>query len=96
MEDTVEIPDKVLKILTDMEERISRLETKLQTLQSRNDELLMQSMLEQNERARKDLERIWGLDRNKPCDPKKVEGILADYSDSESSVEWVRDVRDDI
>lgn len=56
----------------------------------------MRNMREQSRQRRKDIERIWGLDENKSVDPRKLEGILAEYSDSKSSAERVREVRDDI
>lgn len=96
MESTLEIPDKILQIITAMEGRISRLEAKLQGLQGRYEELLMHSMREQNERARKDIQRIWGLDGNKAVDPKKLEGILADYPGPPNSADLVRSIRDDV
>ena len=41
----------------------------------------------------KELERIFGIDPNEKINPNDAEGCLAKYADSESSVEWVRDVR---
>ena len=48
-----------------------------------------------NEEGIKKLERIFDIDLNKKINPKNAEGCLAKYADSESSAEWVRDVRDD-
>ena len=42
----------------------------------------------------KELERIFGINPNEKFNPKDAEGCLAEYADSESSVEWVRNVRD--
>lgn len=94
MESTLEIPDKVLQIMTAMEERISQLEAKLQMLQSRNDDLWMHSMREQSKQHVKDLERIWGFDKNKNYDINKIRGVLAGGPEHPNSVELVRSIRD--
>ena len=35
-----------------------------------------------------------GIDPDAPFNPYELEGILSDYSDAQSSAEWVRSVRD--
>ena len=37
---------------------------------------------------------LLGIDPDAPVDPYELEGILSDYSDDQSSAEWVRSVRD--
>ena len=54
----------------------------------------MQDMIKQNDESIKELERICQIDDASDYDPRELEGILAPYSDSESSVEWIRSVRD--
>ncbi|MDE0266597.1 MAG: hypothetical protein OXI27_07475 [Thaumarchaeota archaeon] len=41
-----------------------------------------------------DFADLSGIDPDAPFNPYELEGILSDYSDTQSSAEWVRSVRD--
>ena len=74
--------------------KIPKLEEKISELENQNHELFMQSIIAQNTESVKELARTWEIDENIVRDSRELEGILSEYSDSQNSVEWVRDVRD--
>ncbi len=74
--------------------KISELEEKISELENQNRELFMQSIIAQNTESVKELARTCEIDENIVYNPRELEGILSKYSDSQSSAEWVRDVRD--
>lgn len=74
--------------------KIPKLEEKVSELENQNHELFMQSIIAQNTESVKELARTWEIDENIVHDSRELEGILSEYSDSQNSAEWVRDVRD--
>ena len=74
--------------------KIPKLEEKISELENQNHELFMQNIIAQNTESVKELARTCEINENIVYDPKELEGILSKYSDSQNSVEWVRDVRD--
>ena len=74
--------------------KISELEEKISELENQNHELFMQNIIAQNTESVKELARMWEIDENIVHDSKELEGILSECADSQNSVEWVRDVRD--
>ena len=89
-----EIQDENSEYIYWLTRKISELEEKTSELENQNHELFVQSITAQNTESVKELTRIWEIDENTVYDPSKLEGILSQYSDSQNSVEWVRDVRD--
>ena len=75
-------------------EEILQQKKKLHEFESQSHELFMQSIIAQNNESVKELARICKIDENAVYDPRELEGILSAYSDAQSSVEWVRSVRD--
>lgn len=82
-----DLTDFVIDAMTRLEERQRRIE-------DQNRQILAQNMIRESEKNANELRRIFGIARTERVEPSEVEGILADYSDSQSSVEWVRSVRD--
>ena len=76
------------------DEKIQKQDEKIQKFESQNHELFMQNIVAQNSESVKELARICKIGENAIYDPRELEGILSAYSDSQSSVEWVRSVRD--
>jgi len=73
---------------------VIRLEERQRRIEDQNRKMLAQNMIMESEKNAAELRRIFGIDRTERVEPSEIEGILADYSDSQSSVEWVRSVRD--
>ena len=67
---------------------------KLREFESQIHEMFMQSIIAQNSESVKELASICKIDENAVYDPRELEGILSTYSDAQSSVEWIRSVRD--
>ena len=67
---------------------------KIRELELQYQKLFVQDILAQNDKGIKNLLRLSQSDEGSEYDPKDLEGILAPYSDTESSVEWIRAVRD--
>ena len=95
----VENPSQV--ILTDDEfikyllDEISELKEEICGLKKREEEYHIQSLVEQNERSRKELEEIFGLDPDKVVDTKALDGMLSGYIiPDENADEMIRSVRD--
>jgi len=84
--------DEVVKCLLD---EISELKEEIRGLKKREGEYHIQSLVEQNERSRKELEEIFGLDPDKDVDTKTLDGMLSEYIEpDENADEMVRSVRD--
>lgn len=94
MKSSLEMPDELSQILAGMKTKISQLEARVQRLQDKDDERVLQEMYEENEQSIELLGRIFKIDDSKHYDPKELEGMLADYSDSQSSVDLIRAMRD--
>jgi len=73
---------------------VIRLEERQRRIEDQNRKMLAQNMIMESEKNAAELRRIFGIDRTERVEPSEIEGILADYSDSQISVEWVRSVRD--
>ena len=89
-----EIQDENSEYIDWLARKIPELEEKISELENQNRELFMQSIIAQNTESVKELARMWEIDENVVYDPRELEGILSEYSDSQNSAEWVRDVRD--
>jgi len=84
--------DELVKCLLD---EISELKEEVRGLKKREEEYHIQSLVEQNERSRKELEEIFGLDPDKVVDTKTLDGMLSEYIEpDENADEMVRSVRD--
>ena len=66
----------------------------LRNFEKQSNELFMQDLIRQNNESVKELARLCNIDENDFHDPREPEGMLCDYAGSESSVEWVRSIRD--
>lgn len=80
--------------MTLLAEKILKQEEKLLALERQNHDLFIQGIVAQNSESVTELAHICEIDENTIYDPNELEGILSAYSDSQSSVEWVRSVRD--
>lgn len=74
-------------------EKILRLEEIILEIKRQNRHVLVQNMLAQSQENVKELANIFKTD-DAVYNPRDLEGLLSAYSDSQSSVEWVRSVRD--
>ena len=74
-------------------EKILRLEEIILEIKRQNHHVLVQNMLAQSQKNVKELANIFKTD-DAVYNPRDLEGLLSAYSDSQSSVEWVRSVRD--
>ena len=86
----------MIKYVIELEERFAELEERFAELEDRHNRVLTQHTNGQSSESLSDLVDLFGIDPNTPFDPQDLEGILSEYSDDLSSMEWVRSVRDDI
>ena len=73
-----------------------KLKENQQNLEKQINDLFIQNMTRQNDQSIKELEEIFDIDPDSVYDINKLEGILSDYSDSQTSTEWVRSVRNNL
>ena len=64
-------------------------------LDERLDRMKALGISRQSRESLSDLVDLAGLNPNDTFDPYELEGILSNYSDSQSSVEWIRDIRNE-
>ncbi len=93
LNDTDKIIRALLEYVALWEEKHEELEEKYEELKDRYNRMTIQDMDRQSKEAIQDLEDIFGIDFDDIFGPYEVEGMLSDYSDDQSSMEWVRSVR---
>ena len=87
--------DKENALINFLIDKIHELEDTIAFLKKKEEENRIQSLIDQNEQSRKELEEIFDLDPNEKIDPTKLEGILDPFiKPNQNSAEWVRSVRD--
>ncbi|MGH2574310.1 MAG: hypothetical protein ACRDFC_01270 [Ignavibacteria bacterium] len=83
------------EIIGTLMNKIRQLEEEINLLKKREETYRIQSLIEQNEASRKEIEEIFELDPDKTVDTKTLDGMLSEYiTPTENADEMVSSVRD--
>ena len=88
--------DVIIDCIDTLFKRNLALEERCAKLESFGNHILAQDDNGQNQKKTlSDLANLFGVDSSVPFNPHALESSLSDYSDGQSSTEWIRAIRDD-
>ena len=87
--------DYYMRIIEILIDHIDDLEKKYAKLDERLDRMEALEISSQSRDSLSDLADLAGFNTSDTFDPYELEGILSNYSDSQSSTDWIQDVRNE-